>query len=452
MRLKIIKLMSILMIFTSISILVYAQQEEEVFKSINFDIQQKEYEDALRRANRYLKLNPDSDKIRDLKIRILLYTDRISQAIDEYKKLDILEQSEKESILKHICLYVLYETVRTAEEDVPIEAAKVLGELQRKEVVPALIELLEKDDKESRHAAAIALGDIGDLSAVPVLISSLKDDSEEIRIAAARALKKLEDPSSIPALKESLKDSSYKVRIEAALALGKLSEDMTSTASLIKELRTGNEEVKISAAIALGKLGNPLASPALKETLSDKSPAVRVAAATALGQIGDVTAIPALANVIENESGENSPEVRIVAATALGKIKNVNAIDRLLKVINDENDNVRVAVIRAIGEFEGEVSNKVIDAVIEQTRAPEPNVRIAATRTLAKLGEKELLLKILEDKNKKVRQAAAIALGQLGCKDAVSALITALDDDDPEVRIAAVKALWKLLSEEKEKS
>ena len=95
-------------------------------------------------------MNPDSDKIRDLKIRILLYTDRISQAIDEYKKLDILEQSEKESILKHICLYVLYETVRTAEEDVPIEAAKVLGELQRKEVVPALIELLEKDDKEKK--------------------------------------------------------------------------------------------------------------------------------------------------------------------------------------------------------------------------------------------------------------------------------------------------------------
>jgi HEAT repeat protein len=49
----------------------------------------------------------------------------------------------------------------------------------------------------------------------------------------------------------------------------------------------------------------------------------------------------------------------------------------------------------------------------------------------------------LQDKDAQVRQTAAITLGQMGAKDAIPNLKTALDDT-PEVSFTAAKALWVL--------
>ena len=54
----------------------------------------------------------------------------------------------------------------------------------------------------------------------------------------------------------------------------------------------------------------------------------------------------------------------------------------------------------------------------------------------------ERLIKQLQDQNENVRRSAALALGRIGSKDAVSALIQALQDQD--VRINAVQALGKI--------
>lgn len=54
------------------------------------------------------------------------------------------------------------------------------------------------------------------------------------------------------------------------------------------------------------------------------------------------------------------------------------------------------------------------------------------------------LIKLLGDKDQKVRIAAIDGLGQIGKEDACNVLITLLDDESPKVRGAVARALGML--------
>ena len=49
--------------------------------------------------------------------------------------------------------------------------------------------------------------------------------------------------------------------------------------------------------------------------------------------------------------------------------------------------------------------------------------------------------RLSQDKEKKVRVAAIAGLGQVGKGDAYNHLVTMMEDEDPEIRIACIKAL-----------
>jgi HEAT repeat protein len=67
---------------------------------------------------------------------------------------------------------------------------------------------------------------------------------------------------------------------------------------------------------------------------------------------------------------------------------------------------------------------------------------IAAAGTIGPVKEAvEMVVKALQDKDTSVRQAAAVALGEMKSPDAIPALKAALDDN-PEVSFTVAKALW----------
>ncbi|MDQ1275465.1 MAG: hypothetical protein QG610_1039 [Euryarchaeota archaeon] len=77
----------------------------------------------------------------------------------------------------------------------------------------------------------------------------------------------------------------------------------------------------------------------------------------------------------------------------------------------------------------------------------KPEVRIAAARLLGILGDKQTvdaLLGKLADKNPRVREAAVEALGRVGDEKTVEVLIEKLEDRDPAFRLHTVRALSRL--------
>ena len=145
-------------------------------------------------------------------------------------------------------------------------AALLLGQLGKKEAVPALVEATT--DRSINYQAAISLGEIGDRSAIPALQRMARDFPAE-RLWAGYALAALGESEGFDILTEAaLAGPQWTDRRHAVEALGKIGNPRT-VRTLTKALKDEHVNVRVSAAIALGKIGDPAALPALTEALND---------------------------------------------------------------------------------------------------------------------------------------------------------------------------------------
>ncbi|HKY60740.1 MAG TPA: HEAT repeat domain-containing protein [Gemmatimonadota bacterium] len=93
--------------------------------------------------------------------------------------------------------------------------------------------------------------------------------------------------------------------------------------------------------------------------------------------------------------------------------------------------------------------SRAVVALITALSDDDPNVRLSAAETLGKFGDpravQALIQALRQDPDPKVRAMAAWALGEIEDPAAVSALSTALrEDDDPVVRVHAAEALGNI--------
>lgn len=83
----------------------------------------------------------------------------------------------------------LIRALRHPEPTVPLRAATILGELQSKAAVPALIETATRtEDPYLQEAAVKALGALSDEAAAPCLERLSREGALRVRIAARHAL------------------------------------------------------------------------------------------------------------------------------------------------------------------------------------------------------------------------------------------------------------------------
>lgn len=86
-------------------------------------------------------------------------------------------------------------------------AADKLGDIGRKEAIPALLEELKKRTALVAAACALALGKIGDKSVLSTLAQVMKTHQDVIvQTACAEALGQLRSPDAVPHLKAVLDD------------------------------------------------------------------------------------------------------------------------------------------------------------------------------------------------------------------------------------------------------
>ena len=145
-------------------------------------------------------------------------------------------------------------------------AAWLLGHLENKEAVPALIQATK--DETINYRAAISLGEIGDKSAIPALREMAKHFPDE-KLWAGYGLAALGEQEGFDILTNViLSDSHWTERRHAVEALGKIGRPR-AVPTVVKALKDKHVNVRVSAARALGAIRDPAALPALTKVLSD---------------------------------------------------------------------------------------------------------------------------------------------------------------------------------------
>jgi len=176
------------------------------------------------------------------------------------------------------------------------------------------------------------------------------------------------------------------------------------------------------------------------EALSRRDPLDRRGAIEVLEMLGTADAVDALIQLIEDPH----PNVRAAAVSALGRIGDTDAIPTLVGIVTGSHGDLyqkRLATV-ALGEIDDRAALAALGAQLDtrgaegrgltrRARRPEPDPSVWAP----------LVTILLEDPNPEARSLAASALVEIGCESAIPELLSATEDPEADVRLAAVNAL-----------
>jgi HEAT repeat protein len=224
-------------------------------------------------------------------------------------------------------------------------------------------------------------------------------------------------------------------------------------------LRTGNKLARQQAVETLARLAQLGIQPtrALKHivgALSDAHVMVRHTAAVALGQVGDNSVLPAL----KSAQIDKNPFVRHAALTALDQVtsrqneKAAAVVHEKPTSVEDETHlDLRAATV--VDEEPTLVDDQTHQDLVVNSQTGDRFARQQAVEALARqiqLGIKpklslKCIVEALKDPDAIVRQAAAVALGQVGDNNVLVVLRRAQHDRSPSVRKAATVSVNQIV-------
>jgi HEAT repeat protein len=289
----------------------------------------------------------------------------------------------------------------------PAVRSKVVEYLVRhgERVVQLLIDQLDAEDLETRHAAVVGLGRIGDRAATPALLDILAKDSA-LTVVTAGALARIGDPRAFEPLLDLVGHPDPAVRQAVIAALNSIGHpDMARR--IVPLLRDPRVHVRESALRIAGYFGYRECADDLLESCSDADAAVRRAALEHLAFLDDSRVLTTLLSAL----GDPDPVMRAAAVQSLTRLEDA----------------------------------RVGQPLTEALRDPDPWVRYFAARGLAEQGHApavdELTRAALDDEAGHVRLAAIDALGRIGSVAAIPALAALAASDDLERATAAIHSL-----------
>ncbi|MBF0406076.1 MAG: HEAT repeat domain-containing protein [Candidatus Riflebacteria bacterium] len=336
-------------------------------------------------------------------------------------------------------LDALIEILKKPEYQVPLELiSKQLIASKNRKLVEKLIISASHPNETVRTSIAVVLGETNDPRAIKTLSGLVKDASGKVRTAAIEAIGNIGTTAAVQPAIEALKDSMESVRAKAAHVLGELS-DTAAVEFLEKATHDGSEVVRCIAIRALAAMQDQRVSEILTNSLGDTTEEVRAAAVEVLGTRKDRLALPNLIKSLEDAS----ERVREKAAVALGQIADTRAILPMLYRLDDPSSLVPLACSESIVSFKV----RSFPVLIEALKAEEERIRRHACDLLIRIGDEELvtrLLKLLNDRNNFLRENVVRILGKIGDGRVVDPLITILADRSSSVRRTAAEALGSL--------
>ncbi|MFA4016656.1 MAG: hypothetical protein RUDDFDWM_001766 [Candidatus Fervidibacterota bacterium] len=326
-----------------------------------------------------------------------------------------------------------------------------LGALRNSKSVPQLIELLKEEDTTVRMGAVIALIAIGK-DAVPDLVKVI-ERAQQIPIISGEGTVVLTTPENaaayalsgmgkeaLPELLTMLRSKEHRVWYSAAQIISRIGKD--ALPDLTKAFIDA-EDASLSSNIAhaIGLMGD-VAEKALIETYNKvKEPFKRTQLLSQFGSLRNPSkeALELLFKAAEE------PSTAPTALMALGQTRHHEAIRFLIGKLRSEDPIIRSNAAAALGIANAkEAVPQLIELLKDEKTAP------SAANALGVLRDTRAVKPLIELLRKKTSASmhAAYALGNLGAREATSALITTLKElkgsKDTSLKIACIIALGQL--------
>jgi HEAT repeat protein len=314
----------------------------------------------------------------------------------------------------------LIELLRSDDADVRIQAALALGLQSGTDVVQALVAALEDPDRNVRFHAIESLGRLGAADAVAPLSAMAAEADFFLAYPAIEALVKINDPSAAPRIVSRLDDAD--LRDAAADALGVLGDEDT-VGPLVGHLE--------HAGAPVGSIVGALAS--IHARYEETSGAG--------GRIEDLTrrlltprGTQAVLDFVPVASGVELRSALLVLSWT-GTASVAEALARLLGEAAVPHD-----VVETLVRF----GSPILGVLIGQLQRGSIDTRRAAAVALGRLGDRTAvpaLITMLEEGETSLLPVIATALARLGDQRAFEPLIGLLGHGDPAVRQSVVGAL-----------
>ncbi len=190
--------------------------------------------------------------------------------------------------------------------------------------------------------------------------------------------------------------------------------DQKSVDFLLANLEKGDDKRAIFIAGLLEEIADERVLDPVIQAYPRKSVAVQVALVRLVGRVGGARARSALQQLCRS----SKPEVRAEAVTALGSVPETDAATEIVPYLNDPDDQVRSAAAQVV------------------LRSPDVELRKQGLAVLQGM---------LRSDKKDARLRGIFLLGELGVKKNKRLLEGTITDPDPEVRLASLQALAKLV-------
>lgn len=293
--------------------------------------------------------------------------------------------------------------------DIAREFTALLNKQQPKQLERKVGKLLESVDGNIRAAVIAALPATGKKTFLSQIKAALDDADPDVRIAATWSLVDYEETRALNQAVGMLRDPVLRVRESVAHAL------------------------------AIG--GGKTALDALRDALADENEVdvVKRAAIRGLGSSDQPDAVDILVDVLQADD-----ELADTATDALAEKAQGASVRRLVERFKDADPALRdriVAVFTRMGERGEHVVRGVLEEEIE-------SLRPLLAEILETTGYVENRIRLLSNRDPRVRRDAADFLARVGSEAAFRGIVMAARDPDSEVRVQVTKALERLASED----
>lgn len=352
-------------------------------------------------------------------------------------------------------------------------AAVTVAALGGEEAFLSLSEGLASDPHEAvRFQAALAFGISGKRKFRDILLALGRDQDPSVRAGAAMALSLQNDPELIPAIRDFsldeelcgkareifvraspdplvarvVEEASSRNMMEPRLFLGgsrfALEKDLVQQA---REALSAEERVRALEICKVVATGQSYTS-ALAILKNDPSPEVRIRALDLLFAIRRDSEV---ARVVGSALTDPHPDIRVKAAWILGEMEFPEAMEALVHSLDTPDRVLREAVTSSLSRHMGR-SPKRAEELMEEIPSTKTR-KLGMVWLLGKTrrgGAMKLLLRYLEDEEGDVRAAAVGALSKYRMGTVARFLKASLSDPNGRVRAAAVNALSRMRTPE----